>query len=372
MHVLIVQKTANSTTFGWEQGLERLGHRVTVLTATEKRQFGGRPGAEIVSLPNSGWSERLSERSMFFLQRVAAFPNSNDAEIAVRKLGPDTAIVKVDTARNLVLGRALTRIGIPWVAWQEQLPPLSRRWALSQRLGVRPDAVFTALDSRPGGVALASAETALPRISYVPYDWQAMGANGPRQQPPAAPLRVLVVASFKNHHAKSQWSVIEAAASAGLLDGSMRFTFVGQGRTSDTGYQRVTVTAREYGADHLVELVQNVTFQEMHRLYKSHDLLVLPSLREQFGMAIVEAMEHGLPVIVSDTVGAIGCVRHAVNGLVFPVSNVMALGEHLRLLADDQELRLRLGVSARTFVEKHLNPVETARAILKLLSSAPC
>jgi glycosyltransferase involved in cell wall biosynthesis len=370
MHVLIVQSTPNSTTFGWEQGLERLGHRVTVLTATEKRQFGGRPGAEIVALPNSAWSERLSTRSKSFHQMVDAVPNARAVESVLQELAPDVAVVKVDKARNLVIGRVLTGLGIPWVNWQEQLPPLSRRWRLARGLGARPVAAFTALDSRPGGVALPSSETAMPRISYVPYRWESAGAgvSGPRSAD--APLRVLVVASFKNHRAKQQWSVIEAAASAGLLDGSIRFTFSGQGRTSHVGFLRTETTAREHGADHLVQLVRNVPFESMPALYASHDALVLPSVREQFGMAIVEAMVYGLPIIVSDAVGALGCVAHNENGLVFPVSEVGALGECLRLLVDDEALRTRLGESARAFVDAHLDPVETARTILELFSSA--
>jgi glycosyltransferase involved in cell wall biosynthesis len=368
MHVLVVQSTANSTTFGWEQGLERLGHRVTVLTASPRLQFGGRPGAEIVTLTDSRWSAQLAQRSEVFHRALGSFPATRDAESTLTNLKPDAAVVKVDSARNIVIGRVLTRLGVPWVVWQEQLPPLSRRWRVARALGVRPSAAFTALDSRPGGVALRSTEANMPRISYVPYDGadRMRGRQAPRRS--GSPLHILVVASFKNHVAKQQWLVLESAAEAGLLDGSVRFTFVGQGKASHTGYQRVVATAREFGVETLVSLIRNATFAEMSELYASHDVLVLPSVREQFGMAIVEGMAHGLPVVVSDAVGAVGCVAHQRNGLVFPVGKVAALGECLRMLAEDDGLRLRLGQSAREFVEEHLDPENSARSILGLLS----
>lgn len=367
MHVVIFQRTPNSTTFGWEQGLELLGHRVTVLTASPRRQFGGRPGAHIEVLENSSWSERITRSSAILKSRIEPFPRGRDIRDLLDRLRPDAAIVKVDKARNLVIGRALSRRRVPWIAWQEKLPPRSRRWALGRLLGARPGVTFTALDSRPGGVSFASAETTMPRISYVPFGWEASPARGHRS---GAPLRVLVVASFKNYTAKQQWTVIEAAARAGLLDGSLRFTFSGQGRPSHIGYERVEAAARKHGVEALVDLRCNVPFEEMPDLYRSHDFLILPSVREQFGMAIVEGMSFGLPVIVSDAVGAIGCVVHRENGLVFPVGDVAALAQSLRLLVDDDNLRASLASGAQQFASEYLDAARAAQRIMGLLKEA--
>ena len=367
MHILLVQPTANSTTFGWEQGLEFLGHRVTLLTATDKRQFGGRPGADVVVLRNAQWSEALTRKSEAFHRTVGEVPGRRDIVTTLAEIAPDAAILKVDKARNIAIGRVLTRLEIPWVVWQEQLPPASRRWRVARMLGVGPVRHFTALDGRQGGVARSESETAMPRISYVPFRWD---ASHEVRHSTASPLRVLVVASFKNHVAKQQWSVIEAAARSGLLDGSVRFTFSGQGRESHVGYQRVQAAAREHGAENLVDLRCNVPFEGMPDLYRSHDLLILPSVREQFGMAIIEAMSFGLPVIVSDAVGAIGCVVHRKNGLVFPVSDMDALARSMRTMVDDDELRASLGRGAREFVAEHLDPERAARRIIGLLEGA--
>jgi glycosyltransferase involved in cell wall biosynthesis len=364
MHVAVVQQTANSTTFGWEQGFELLGHRVTVVTAVEKRQFGGRPGADIRVVPPSNWSRTLSARSSTFHRAVDEIPSYRSAVAALRDLAPDVAIVKVDRARNIVMARALGQLGVPWGLWQEQLPPVSRRWRIAARSGIRPVAFFTVLDSRPGGVSEPRSETPLPRISYVPFV-QANRRNVRKRS--TGPLRVLVVASFKNHRAKHQWTVLEAASMAGLLDGSVTFTFSGQGRATHEGFLRVQGAARELGVEHLVELRRNVAFVDMADVYASHDVLVLPSVREQFGMAAVEAMAYGLPVIVSDAIGAIGCVRDEETGLTFPVRDIPALSRAMRRLADDSSLRERLSRGAVEFVEANLDARRAAADILRLL-----
>jgi len=89
---------------------------------------------------------------------------------------------------------------------------------------------------------------------------------------------------------------------------------------------------------------------ELRNVYAACDALVLPSLatrtfREPWGLVINEAMNRGLPVIVSDAVGAAagGLVRDEVNGLVVDAGDSEALAHAIVRLADDQLLRARLG-----------------------------
>lgn len=61
------------------------------------------------------------------------------------------------------------------------------------------------------------------------------------------------------------------------------------------------------------------------------DCLVLPSRLESFGMVVVEALAAGVPVIVSDHVGAAEAVKEGVNGWIIPSDDSEAL--YLRMLA---------------------------------------
>ena len=372
MHVLLVQPTANSTTFGWEQGFQALGHRVTVLTETARLQFGGRPDAVVHPVANTEWSRNLARRSETFHRLANEVPSARSVRQALVELRPDLALVKTAGARNVIIARQLERLRIPWVLWQEQLPPLSRQWQLYGRLGLEPAAAFTTLDSRPGGVASLQPETAMPRISYGPYRHASRSVVGQEFSENASAehrVRILVVASFKNHEAKHQWKVLEAAAKVGLLDGSTHFTFTGHGGPQHVGYQRVAELVRQHSAEEFVDLLPPVPFEGMPQLYGSHDILVLPSAREQFGMAVVEAMAFGLPTVVSDAVGAIGCVVPEVTGLIHGPSDVEGLGGALRRLVDEPRLRERLGSAAEAFVAEHLDGAVLGRKILSLVGA---
>ncbi len=58
-------------------------------------------------------------------------------------------------------------------------------------------------------------------------------------------------------------------------------------------------------------------------------VLVLPSLEEGFGLVVPQALNCGVPCIVSDRVGAKDLIRHRENGSIFPVQNTEALLQEL-------------------------------------------
>jgi len=82
--------------------------------------------------------------------------------------------------------------------------------------------------------------------------------------------------------------------------------------------------------------------------YLDADVFVSPSLHEGYGMAVVEAMAHGLPV-VSTSAGALSETA-PVARLVAP-GDVVALADALAPLITDPGERQRLGAECRAFAE---------------------
>lgn len=362
MRIAIVQQNFNSTSVGWFQGLVALGHDVTVLVRSGGHPPGGFDGEQILTLHNATYAGR--ERGV---------PNPIKVRAALKELDPDLVILKVDAQRNVVISLVAGLLGIRRIAWQEKLPPTSRRWKVLAALRITPRVIFTALDARPGGIRLEHAERAMPRITYAPPMWPPVVrpatdplVTGVSVRGPGQPIRVLVVASFKNHVAKRQWIVLEAAARAGLLDGRLRFTFIGVGNEEHFGHRRILEVATEHDALHLVELRTKVDFGDMPEVFDAHDLVVLPSAREQFGMTVVEAMSRGLPLIISDAVGAIGCVVPGETGFVFSANDVNEFAARLALLAAEPQRLTQMGVAGKAFIEMHADPVQCATEILQL------
>ena len=75
--------------------------------------------------------------------------------------------------------------------------------------------------------------------------------------------------------------------------------------------------------------------------FRSGSVLVLPSLEEGFGLVVPQALACGLPVIVSDRVGAKDLVRHRDNGSVFPTSDATALAEGATMVGGSSGPRAR-------------------------------
>ncbi len=82
-------------------------------------------------------------------------------------------------------------------------------------------------------------------------------------------------------------------------------------------------------------------------LYRGADVFVLPSLHEAYGAVCAEAMTVGLPVIASRTDNLPYLLRDGVDGLLVKAGDANGLASAVRTLAEDPELRRRLGNSAQ-------------------------
>src|SRR5262249_49470004 len=73
------------------------------------------------------------------------------------------------------------------------------------------------------------------------------------------------------------------------------------------------------------------------------DAFVLASLGEGFGLSILEAMVHGLPVIATQVVAIPEIVAHGETGVLVPPRGPVALAEAIGALEVNAEMRARFG-----------------------------
>lgn len=97
------------------------------------------------------------------------------------------------------------------------------------------------------------------------------------------------------------------------------------------------------------------TAQERSRFMQSIDVFVLPSLTEGTPNVIIEAMAHGKPIIATDVGGIADIVTEEV-GLLVPAEDTKALGAAMSELANNPEIRQKMGIAARKKYEQLFTP----------------
>lgn len=113
-------------------------------------------------------------------------------------------------------------------------------------------------------------------------------------------------------------------------------------------------------------------FQNQSRLpryYKMADIFVLPSVQENWGLVVNEAMNFELPVIATDAVGSTADLVDESNGCVVPADDSSAINRAVSTILNDERLREEMGeVSRRRIEEWDVNI--TADGIVKAARAA--
>lgn len=115
---------------------------------------------------------------------------------------------------------------------------------------------------------------------------------------------------------------------------------------------------KEFNIEDYVEFLGYIEQKEVPRVFNSFDIAVFPSIFESFGVAAVEAEACGIPVIVSDAGGLMEATSSEYSSLIFKKKDINDLVNRIETLLYDNELRQRMGINARKFVEENYNYID--------------
>ena len=174
-------------------------------------------------------------------------------------------------------------------------------------------------------------------------------------EPAGAPL--LVAASSHNGR-KGVRTLIEALALARDSGTPIRGCLLGAGRLLEP--HRALI--RELGLARSV--VATGWLPDQKPFLRAADIFALPSLAEQSGsMALLEAMQYGLPVVASAVDGIVEDVTDGVDGLLVAPGDSAGLAQALARLGADPALRARLGAAAHAAFERRFSGPVLAEAL---------
>lgn len=88
---------------------------------------------------------------------------------------------------------------------------------------------------------------------------------------------------------------------------------------------------------------------------QSSDIAILPSLRESFGLILLEAMACGLPVLGSNVGGIPELIEDGKNGYLFNPLDINQIVNQILTLSKNKELRIGMGKLSRKIVDEKFN-----------------
>jgi glycosyltransferase involved in cell wall biosynthesis len=299
--------------------LRARGVDVAVVSPGSFRHFGIAYGAGVMgNLRRSPWKAALVPAMLVSFARAA------------RRAARDVDLVH---AHWLPAGAVALTTGKPFVVqlWGTDVELARRARPLARRVLARARLVVCASTA----LAEAARELGAREVRVVPS-----GVELPEAvDEPANPPEVLFVGRLSPE--KGILELVQAA------DG-MTLVVAGDGPLRDRVPQ-----ARGFVPRH-----------ELGPFFERAAVVAVPSHREGFGVACLEAMAHGRPVVASAVGGLLDLVVDGETGLFVPPRDVPALRAALERLLGDAELRERLGAAARARVREHFGwPAVTTATI---------
>lgn len=275
----------------------------------------------------------------------------------LRSVRPD--IVGFNTPKAILIGSLASRItsvgaGVVFrrVSFPLHRNPITRlkyRWRIAAVVAIS-NSIRRELEA--GGVPSSRIHTIYEGVDLSSRPRR----NSPRAEGAEAPIVVGVVAHLSREKAVDQ--LVRAAAMIPRVRERMRFVVIGDGACR----QELEELARELGVSSVFDFAgfkadpwgsgQSGDANETGGTAEAFDIFVLPSISEGLSSAVLEAMAHSLPVVVSNVGGLPELVEHGFNGLLVPPSDPPALAQALERLAVNPEERRAMGERGRDRVEE--------------------
>jgi glycosyltransferase involved in cell wall biosynthesis len=285
------------------------------------------------------------------------------------------AIVCHSPWAQAVFGQVPAGSGVPGVFWLHEAVQ-GRHWL--ERWARRTHPTFCVANSHYSKSTLSLIFRDTPaRVIYCPVAFRADPLSVPeraslRREFGADDATVIIVQTSRMQPLKGQKRLLRALARLRSDNPWLCLQVGGPQRPEERAYfEDLRVEARELGIAERVHFLGERT--DVPRLFAASDVYCQPNNRpDSFGIALIEALAAGLPVVTAD----IGGPREIVSPDVgFLVGEDRALADTLERLIGDADLRRSLGargpLRAKELCDPALRLPEIARVLEEAIGRAP-
>jgi glycosyltransferase involved in cell wall biosynthesis len=236
----------------------------------------------------------------------------------------------------------------------------SERRALACTRGVVVTSHATARRLADFGVSPSRVTVVMPGTAEAPAAQGTRGTSGADSDVPVALLCVATLVPRKGHD-------VLCAALARLRQLPWHLTCAGSLTLHPPTAAALLQQLRELDLAGRVSLAGDLDAAALAAAYDRADIFVLATRHEGYGMAVAEAVAHGLPV-VSTATGAIAELVDSTSGAIVPMDDAEALAEALEPLISDDGARARAMAGARVRRATLPRWAESAQAMAHALS----
>lgn len=353
MRIAILAHAGSVHTIRWCQGLSARGHLLQLISRSRPEPFAP-------DVPIDYLSGRTPLSYVFSIPRVRHI---------LTEFRPDIVHAHYATGYGL------------WGSAQETAPLVLSLWgsdiedALVKRLTVAP-IVRRAL--RKARFVTASSQYLLDRAAafepsirshmrHIPFGVSIAAPFCPKPDTSDAAIIHLIFAK-SCHPSYAPDLVIKAFAEALRIFPRLHLTMLGGGPLKN----EMERLAKTLEISRAVTFHDRVELQESIRLIGQSDIMVMPSVKEGFGVAAVEAAAAGIPVIATRVGGIPEIVADGISGILIPPGDRPALAAAIVRLASAPDLRRAMGLAGRKIAEERFNFDACLEAMEKVYHEVLC
>lgn len=110
---------------------------------------------------------------------------------------------------------------------------------------------------------------------------------------------------------------------------------------------------RDYNLENWVKLIGHVNYELLGEVLNMQDVFIFPTLEDVWGVAPLEAMALGKPVLCSKYAGAHELITEGKDGWIFDPHNPKELAELMRKFINNPELIYIMGANAKRKMSKY-------------------
>lgn len=334
MKIAMLAHAGSVHTRRWSAGLAMRGHDIRILSNSD---FLGYP-------------EEITTHLLPGRTSLSYFSNIPRVKRILRRFAPDIVHTHYATGYGLwgFMQKTAPLIVTVWgtdiadaLAGKRIITPIVRRALKAARF-------VTATSRFLMDQAVRFESSVADKLVYVPFGVPIKVAEKAPDKS-GGPVRIIFAKQFHTTYAPEM--VLRSFSASCRMDIELHLTMIGGGPL----HNRLLRLAQSLDIADRVDIRGWVEMLEAESLIAGADIMVMPSNKESFGVAALEACASGVPVIASNVGGIPEIIEDGRNGILIEPGDEKALTEAIVKLSGDPALRQQMGEAGRKIARERFD-----------------